>query len=66
MAVYTTAMRTPVTERLEAWLREEGARDAMVYAEPANPASNGLYQSVGFRPIAVHRKYAAPALQSVR
>ena len=47
-------------------LREEGARDAMVYAEPANPASNGLYQSVGFRPIAVHRKYTAPALQSAR
>ena len=47
-------------------LREEGARDAMVYAELGNEASNGLYQSVGFRPIAVHRKYAAPVLQSAR
>jgi len=47
-------------------LREEGAREAMVYADLGNEASNGLYQSVGFRQIAVHRKYAAPALQSSR
>ncbi|HEX5015887.1 MAG TPA: GNAT family N-acetyltransferase [Candidatus Limnocylindrales bacterium] len=47
-------------------LRDEGARDAMVFAELGNEASNGLYQSVGFRQVAVHRKYAAPALQSNR
>ena len=47
-------------------LREEGAREAMVYADLGNEASNGLYRSVGFRQIAVHRKYAAPALQSTR
>lgn len=47
-------------------LRDEGAREAMVFAELGNDASNGLYQSVGFRQIAVHRKYAAPALQSAR
>lgn len=47
-------------------LREEGAREALVYAELGNEASNGLYQSVGFRQIAVHRKYTAPGLQSDR
>jgi Ala-tRNA(Pro) deacylase len=35
MAVYTTAMRTPVTERLEAWLREEGARYRLLEHAPA-------------------------------
>lgn len=47
-------------------LREEGARDAMVYADTPNAASNALYRSVGFSPIAVHRRYRAPALQSAR
>jgi mycothiol synthase len=40
-------------------LRDEGAREALVYAEVANPASQALYRSVGFRPIATHRKYVA-------
>jgi Ala-tRNA(Pro) deacylase len=35
MAVYTTAMRTPVTERLEAWLREEGAHYRLLEHAPA-------------------------------
>jgi ribosomal protein S18 acetylase RimI-like enzyme len=47
-------------------LRDEAARDAMVYAETADPASNGLYRSVGFGPIATHRMYVAPGLQSGR
>lgn len=34
MAVYTTAMRTPVTERLEAWLRDEGARYRLLEHAP--------------------------------
>jgi ribosomal protein S18 acetylase RimI-like enzyme len=42
-------------------LREEGAREALVYGEVANPASQALYRSVGFREIAVHRRYVAPA-----
>ena len=41
-------------------LREEGAREALVYAETANAVSQALYRSVGFRPIAIHRRYAAP------
>ena len=41
-------------------LRDEGAREALVYSEASNAASNALYQSVGFRPIAVHRQYVAP------
>ena len=47
-------------------LRDEGAREAMVYSSTANPGSEALYRSVGFRPIAVHRRYVAPALQSAR
>ena len=35
-----------------------GARDAMVYSDPANAASEALYRSVGFQPIALHRAYA--------
>jgi mycothiol synthase len=42
-------------------LRDEGAREALVYGEVANPASQALYRSVGFREIAVHRRYVAPA-----
>ena len=42
-------------------LRDEGAREAMVFADAPNAASNALYQSVGFRPIAMHRKYTAGA-----
>jgi ribosomal protein S18 acetylase RimI-like enzyme len=42
-------------------LRDEGAREALVYAETSNPASQALYRSVGFREIAVHRRYVAPA-----
>ena len=47
-------------------LREEGAREAMVYADTPNEASNALYRSVGFRQIALHRMYSAPAIQSQR
>jgi len=32
-------------------LKAQGATAAIVYAEGSNPASNGLYGSVGFRPI---------------
>jgi ribosomal protein S18 acetylase RimI-like enzyme len=41
-------------------LQAAGARDAMVYSDPANAASNALYQSVGFREIARHRAFARP------
>ena len=41
-------------------LQQEGAREALVYAETSNAASNALYRSVGFRPIAIHRLYVAP------
>jgi ribosomal protein S18 acetylase RimI-like enzyme len=41
-------------------LQAAGARDAMVYSDPANAASDALYRSVGFRPIALHRGYARP------
>jgi len=47
-------------------LRDEGAREAMVYSALGNVGSDALYRSVGFRPIAVHRRYTAPALQSAR
>jgi ribosomal protein S18 acetylase RimI-like enzyme len=40
-------------------LREEGAREALVYGEASNAASQALYRSVGFREIAVHRRYRA-------
>jgi mycothiol synthase len=38
-------------------LRDAGARDAMVFSEASNAASEALYRSVGFRPIATHRSY---------
>ena len=41
-------------------LREGGARDALVFSLRSNAASEGLYQSVGFREIAVHRQYVLP------
>ncbi len=47
-------------------LQDEGAREAVVYSTVGNDRSDALYRSVGFRPIAVHRRYAAPALQSAR
>jgi len=47
-------------------LRDEGAREAVVFSTVGNDASDALYRSVGFRPIAVHRRYVAPALQSAR
>ena len=47
-------------------LRDEGAREAMVYSALGNVGSDALYRSVGFRPIAIHRRYTAPALQSAR
>lgn len=39
-------------------LREAGARDAMVFSDRSNAASEALYRSVGFREIAIHREYA--------
>ena len=42
-------------------LQAAGARDAMVYSETSNAASEALYQSVGFRPIAMHRSYTRPS-----
>jgi ribosomal protein S18 acetylase RimI-like enzyme len=42
-------------------LREAGAREAIVFSVASNAASEALYQSVGFRPIAVHRAYTRPA-----
>lgn len=41
-------------------LQEAGARDAMVFSERSNVASEGLYRSVGFREIAIHREYTRP------
>lgn len=29
-----------------------GATDVVLYADPANPTSNALYQRLGYRPIA--------------
>jgi mycothiol synthase len=40
-------------------LREAGAREAMVFSQTSNATSEALYQSVGFRQIALHRRYAA-------
>jgi mycothiol synthase len=42
-------------------LRAAGAGEAMVYSDPSNAASEALYQSVGFRPIAMHRSYTRPS-----
>jgi ribosomal protein S18 acetylase RimI-like enzyme len=42
-------------------LQGAGASDAMVYSDASNAASEALYQSVGFKPIAMHRSYARPA-----
>ena len=39
-------------------LRDGGARDAMVFSDRSNEASEALYRAVGFREIAVHREYA--------
>jgi mycothiol synthase len=39
-------------------LQAAGAREAMVYSDSSNAASEALYQSVGFKPIAMHRSYA--------
>jgi mycothiol synthase len=47
-------------------LQAAGARDALVYSLTSNAASEALYRSVGFEPVAIHRAYAAPALQSPR
>ena len=42
-------------------LRDGGAREAMVFSVASNVASEALYRSVGFRPIAVHRAYTRAA-----
>jgi mycothiol synthase len=47
-------------------LQSAGAREAMVFSGSKNAASEALYRSVGFSPIARHRAYTAPALQSPR
>ena len=39
-------------------LQAAGAREALVYSDRSNAASEALYQSVGFKPIAMHRAYA--------
>jgi ribosomal protein S18 acetylase RimI-like enzyme len=39
-------------------LQAAGARDAMVYSLASNVASEALYRSVGFRPVAIHRAYS--------
>ena len=41
-------------------LQAAGAREALVYSDPANAASEAFYQSVGFRAIAMHRSYTRP------
>ena len=38
-------------------LRAAGARDALVFSLRSNAASEGLYRSVGFQEIAIHRQY---------
>jgi mycothiol synthase len=41
-------------------LQDGGARDALVFSLRSNAASEGLYRSVGFREIALHRQYVLP------
>jgi ribosomal protein S18 acetylase RimI-like enzyme len=41
-------------------LRELGAPDVIVFSDRSNVASQGLYGSVGFREIAVHRTFRRP------
>ena len=42
-------------------LQELGAKDAMVFSEQSNAASEALYRSVGFHQVAVHRVYGKPS-----
>jgi ribosomal protein S18 acetylase RimI-like enzyme len=41
-------------------LQAAGARDVLVFSDSTNAASEALYQSVDFKPIAMHRSYARP------
>ena len=41
-------------------LQAAGAREALVYSDSSNAASEALYRSVGFRPIAMHRTFVRP------
>jgi GNAT superfamily N-acetyltransferase len=34
------------------WARSVGAREVLLYTDLANPTSNGVYQRIGFRPVA--------------
>lgn len=48
------------------WALEQGARDVVLFADLANPVSNSIYESLGFRPVsdAVEYRFAArPTLE---
>src|SRR4051794_3571282 len=51
--------RVVTTEALRR-LRAAGLRDAMVFSLRSNTPSEALYRSVGFREIALHRRYTQP------
>jgi ribosomal protein S18 acetylase RimI-like enzyme len=38
-------------------MREAGLRDALVFSDASNTASEALYRSAGFERVAVHRRY---------
>jgi L-amino acid N-acyltransferase YncA len=39
-------------------MREAGLRDAIVFSDRSNQASEALYRSAGFDRVATHRRYA--------
>lgn len=41
-----------VTAAASAHAREHGAAEVMLYTDLANPTSNGIYQQIGYRPVA--------------
>jgi len=41
-----------VTAAAAQWAREAGAEEVLLYTDLANPTSNGVYQRIGFRPVA--------------
>ncbi|MGH9000773.1 MAG: GNAT family N-acetyltransferase [Acidimicrobiia bacterium] len=43
--------------RLSQLTLEGGASTCMLYTDEANPTSNGIYQRIGYRPVAEARQY---------
>ena len=41
--------------------QREGARDVVLFADVANPVSNGIYRRLGFVPVGEHVQYAFSA-----